>query len=69
MTHPYFVSIKDLIFQRDSKIIINPAENDVFKEFGKSKNLMFPFQSVTLIEELAEEEVDTAPISLAVESR
>jgi len=52
LTHPYFVSIKSLIFSTEQKLIINPSEEDVRKTFGKSDHLMIPFQTVTLIEEL-----------------
>lgn len=52
MTHPYFVSIKDLVFSKESKLIINPGEDDVRREFGSSDHLMFPFQNVLLIEEI-----------------
>jgi len=55
LTHPYFVSIKDLIFSDKKKIIINPADDDIIKAFGNSKHLMIPFQTVLLIEELDEE--------------
>jgi len=54
LTHPYFVSIKDLVFSKEQKLIINPSEEDVFRAFGKSKNLMIPFQTVSLIEEFSE---------------
>jgi hypothetical protein len=54
LTHPYFVSIKDLVFQKKEKIIINPAEDDVIRAFGGSKHLMIPFQTVSLIEEVDE---------------
>jgi hypothetical protein len=55
LTHPYFVSIKDLVFEKKEKIIINPAEDDVQRAFGGSKHLMIPFQTVSLIEEIDEE--------------
>jgi len=54
LTHPYFVSIKDLVFDKKEKIIINPAEDDVLRAFGGSKHLMIPFQTVSLIEEIDE---------------
>ena len=54
LTHPYFVSIKDLIFSDKKKLIINPAEDDIIKAFGNSKHLMIPFQTVLLIEEVEE---------------
>ena len=56
LTHPYFVSIKDMVFPQGPKIIINPAEDDMLKVFGKAKHLMIPFQTVQLIEELPDEE-------------
>jgi hypothetical protein len=55
LTHPYFVSIKDLVFSDKKKLIINPAEDDIMKAFGNSKHLMIPFQTVLLIEEVDEE--------------
>lgn len=56
LTHPYFVSIKDLVFSNKQKLIINPAEDDIIKAFSRSKHLMIPFQTVSLIEELDEEQ-------------
>lgn len=58
LTHPYFVSIKDLIFSKKQKLIIDPSEDEVLKRFGNAEHLMIPFQSVSLIEELAEETED-----------
>jgi hypothetical protein len=55
LTHPYFVSIKDLVFEKKEKLIINPAEDDVLRAFGGSKHLMIPFQTVSLIEEIEED--------------
>ena len=55
MTHPYFVSIKDLVFPTETKVIINPAEDEVRKKFGGADHLMIPFQSVSLIEEILED--------------
>ncbi len=56
LTHPYFVSIRDLVFHMGKKIIINPSEDEIRKTFGKSNHLMIPFQSVILIEEISEDE-------------
>jgi hypothetical protein len=56
LTHPYFVSIKDLVFTDKKTLIINPAEDDIIKAFGNSKHLMIPFQTVLLIEEVEETE-------------
>lgn len=52
LTHPYFVSIKDLVFPKGKKIIINPSEDEIIKAFGYAKHLMIPFQAVSLIEEI-----------------
>ena len=54
LTHPYFVSIKDLVFPTDKKIIINPSEDEVRRTFAESAHIMIPFQTVILIEELEE---------------
>jgi hypothetical protein len=55
LTHPYFVSIKDMVFPQGPKIIINPAEDDMMKVFGEAKHLMIPFQTVRLVEELPDD--------------
>jgi hypothetical protein len=52
LTHPYFVSIKNLVFPTEPKLVINPAEEETRRTFGGSDHLMIPFQTVTLIEEL-----------------
>ena len=55
MTHPYFVSIKDLVLPEDSGVLINPADDEIRKNFGNVRQLMLPFQSVSLIEEFTED--------------
>jgi hypothetical protein len=52
LTHPYFVSIKNLVFSTEPKLVINPLEEETRRTFGKSNHLMIPFQTVLLIEEL-----------------
>lgn len=52
LTHPYFVSIKNLVFPTEEKLVINPSEEETRRFFGKSDHLMIPFQTVSLIEEL-----------------
>ncbi len=52
LTHPYFVSIKGLVFPAEQKLVINPSEEEVRRTFGASDHLMIPFQTVSLIEEL-----------------
>ncbi len=64
LTHPYFVSIKDLIFPKGPKIIINPQDDEILKNFGTAKHLMIPFQTVSLIEELNEEEEQSSKVKL-----
>ncbi len=51
MTHPYFVCIKDLILPEESSVLINPADDEIRKNFSEVRQLMLPFQSVSLIEE------------------
>ncbi|MFW2365244.1 MAG: DUF1820 family protein [Desulforhopalus sp.] len=55
MTHPYFVSIKDLLLPEPSSVLINPADDEIRKNFGEVRQLMLPFQSVSLIEEFTED--------------
>jgi len=55
MTHPYFVSIKDLVLPDDNGVLINPADDEIRKYFGDVRQLMLPFQSVSLIEEFTED--------------
>lgn len=55
LTHPYFVSIRDIDLPAGTKIIIDPTEDEVRKTFGRADHLMIPFQTVLLIEELKEE--------------
>ena len=55
LTHPYFVSIKEIVFPKGKKLIIDPQEEEIQKIFGKSNHLMIPFQSVLIIEELSED--------------
>jgi hypothetical protein len=52
LTHPYFVSIKNLVFPTEKKLVINPLEEETRRTFGRSDHLMIPFQTVILIEEL-----------------
>jgi hypothetical protein len=54
LTHPYFVSIKGLVFSNEPKLVINPLDEEIRRTFGKSDHLMIPFQTVLLIEELPE---------------
>jgi hypothetical protein len=62
LTHPYFVSITDIVFPEGKKIIIDPSEDEVRRTFGHADHLMLPFQTVTLIEEYKEGEPDSGPV-------
>ena len=55
MTHPYFVAIKDLLLPEESSVLINPADDEIRKNFGSVRQLMLPFQSVSLIEEFTKD--------------
>ena len=55
LSHPYFVSIKDLVFPTGKSLIINPSADDIRRAFGEANHLMLPFQSVSLIEELPDD--------------
>ncbi len=55
LTHPYFVSIKDIVLPQEKKLIIDPSDDDIRKTFGGTNHIMIPFQTVILIEELLEE--------------
>lgn len=55
MTHPYFVCIKDLVLPRDNGLLINPSDDEIRKSFKEVRQLMLPFQSVSLIEEYTED--------------
>lgn len=51
MTHPYFVCIKNLVLPEEKSYLINPADDEIRKNFEGVRQLMLPFQSVSLIEE------------------
>ena len=55
LTHPYFVSITEIFFPEDRNLIIDPAEDEIRKRFGRADHLMIPFQKVSLIEEVKDE--------------
>ncbi len=61
MTHPYFVSIKDIILPPASSLIIDPNRESFEKTFGRANHLMIPFQSVSLIEELSKDDMKRDP--------
>ena len=65
LTHPYFVSIKSLVFPVEQKLVINPSEEETRRAFGKADHLMIPFQTVSLIEEIPDsQENKVMPFSI-----
>ncbi|MFP4113858.1 MAG: DUF1820 family protein [Spirochaetota bacterium] len=62
LTHPYFVSITDLVFPEGTKIIIDPSEDEVKRTFGRADHLMIPFQTVGLIEEYKDGEPEEGTV-------
>jgi hypothetical protein len=54
MTHPYFVSMRGLIFPQANSVIIDPNGDELRKELGEAEHVMIPTQSVHLIEELSQ---------------
>ena len=55
MTHPYFVCIKDLVLPPEDGVLINPADDEIRKNFSDVRQLMLPLQSVSMIEEFKED--------------
>lgn len=51
MTHPYFVCIKDIVLPEEKSYLINPADDEIRKHFDGVRQLMIPFQSVSMVEE------------------
>lgn len=51
LTHPYFVCIKDLVLPEESPVLITPADDEIRRIFEDVRQLMVPFQAVSLIEE------------------
>lgn len=51
LTHPYFVCIKDLLLPEESPVLITPADDELRRHFAEVRQIMVPFQAVSLIEE------------------
>lgn len=51
LTHPYFVCIKDIMMPEEKSYLINPADDEIRKNFKGVRQLMIPFQSVSMVEE------------------
>lgn len=56
LTHPYFVSIKEIVLDYDEGIVVNPHLENTRKRFQNATNLMIPFQNCDLIERVPDRE-------------
>ena len=54
LSHPYFVSIKDMVLDYDEGVVVNPHLENTRKRFQDAINLMIPFQNCDLIERVPE---------------
>lgn len=61
LTHPYFVSVRGLIFPQSGGVIIDPNGDELRKDLGDAEHLMIPFQSVKMIEELGSKPAESSP--------
>ncbi|CAM2067411.1 DUF1820 domain-containing protein [Sulfidibacter corallicola] len=52
LTHPYFVSIKDMILDYEEGMVVNPHLEATKKRFADISSIMIPLQNVLLIETL-----------------
>ena len=50
LTHPYFVSIKDMDLDYEEGVVVNPHLENTKKRFQKTNNIMIPLTNVLLIE-------------------
>lgn len=50
LSHPYFVSIKDIDLDYGESLVVNPQLENTRLRFQDTDNIMIPFQSVALIE-------------------
>ena len=50
LSHPYFVSIKDMDLSYEDGLVVNPHLENTKKRFKNTLNIMIPFQNVALIE-------------------
>ena len=50
LTHPYFVSIKDMDLDYEEGLVVNPHLENTKKRFQDTNNIMIPLTNVLLIE-------------------
>ena len=60
LSHPYFVSIKDMVLDYDEGVVVNPHLENTRKRFQNATNLMIPFQNCDLIERVPERKTKDA---------
>ena len=68
LSHPYFVSIKDMDLSYEEGIVVNPHLENTKKRFEQTNHIMIPFQSVALIETVPAKERKPKPAILQVRS-
>jgi len=65
LTHPYFVSIKDMDLSYEEGLVVNPHLENTKKRFKDTTNIMIPFQCVALIESVpARNKKETGPVRI-----
>jgi hypothetical protein len=47
-----FIEVEEYIFDNNSKIVINPLEEELIREFSEVKRSFFPVQSIVRIDEV-----------------
>ena len=64
LTHPYFVSIKDMDLTYEDGLVVNPHLENTKKRFKDVSNIMIPLQNVVLIESVPAKSKKNATASL-----
>lgn len=54
LSHPYFVSIKDMRLDYEEGLVLNPHLENTKKRFADVSSIMIPLQNVQLIETLVD---------------
>ena len=60
LSHPYFVSIKDMDLSYEEGLVVNPHLENTKKRFKDTNNIMIPLTNVALIESVPPREKKTA---------
>lgn len=59
LSHPYFVSIKDIDLKFDEGVVVNPHLENTRKRFQQATNIMIPLQNCFLIEQIPPRKTET----------